>query len=136
VANDLIGKGWGFPFRVAGYGGIELVADGRELDESITIILGTSPGERVMRPQFGCRIHELVFHPLNSEILGLAERFVREALLRWEPRIEVESVDVEFDEVEHARGRLNISVSYSVRATKDERSLVYPFYVIERNGGG
>ena len=132
MANNLIGKGWAFPFRVAGYGGIELVADGRELDESIAIILGTSPGERVMRPQFGCRIHELVFHPLNSEILGLAERFVRESLNRWEPRIELESVDVEIDELEHARGRLNINVSYTVLATKDERSLVYPFYVIEQ----
>ena len=132
MVNELVGRGWGFPLRVAGYGGIELVADGREIDESIMIILGTSPGERVMRPQFGCRIHELVFHPLNSEILGMAERYVLEALHRWEPRIEVQSVDVEIDELEHSRGRLNIEVSYLVSATKDERSLVYPFYVIER----
>jgi phage baseplate assembly protein W len=134
MVNDLVGRGWAFPLRTAGYGGIEVVADGRELDESISIILGTSPGERMMRPQFGCRIHELVFHPLNSEIIGLAERFVLEALARWEPRIDVDEVDVEIDPNANINGRLNISVEYTVRSTKDERSLVYPFYVIARDG--
>lgn len=134
MANELIGRGWGFPLRTAGYGGIELVADGRELDEAIAIILGTSPGERMMRPAFGCRIHELVFHPLNSEIVGLAERHVLEALARWEPRIDVESVTVEIDPNANVNGRLNIFVEYTVRSTKDERTLVYPFYVIARDG--
>ncbi len=134
MGNELVGRGWGFPVRVAGYGGIELVADGNEIDEAITIILGTSPGERVMRPHFGCRIHELVFDPLNSEIVGMAERYVLEALNRWEPRIEVQSVDVDIESVDNASGRLNIAVSYLISATKDERTLVYPFYVIEQEG--
>ena len=84
-----------------------------------------------MRPEFGCRIHELVFAPNNLETIGLARRYVEEALGMWEPRIEVSSVDVSLDPIEVARGRLNIEVQYTVRGTKDSRSLVFPFYLIE-----
>lgn len=84
-----------------------------------------------MRPAFGCRIHELVFAPNNAETVGLARHYVEEALGMWEPRIEVESVEVSLDPLEVDRGRLNITVEYTVRGTKDSRSLVFPFYLIE-----
>lgn len=99
------------------------------------MILGTAPGERLMRPDFGCRIHELTFASLNSETLGLAQRYVREALGRWEPRIDVDDVDVEFAEDRQGRAILRATVTYTIRSTKDERSLVYPFYIIERGEG-
>ncbi len=131
----LIGTGWAAPVRVGGHGGVELVSGGREIEESIAVILGTAPGERVMRPAFGCRIHELVFASLNSETLGLAQRYVREALGRWEPRVDVEDVAVDFDEDRDGRALLRATVTYTIRSTKDERSLVYPFYIIERGEG-
>ena len=129
--NMLIGRGWGFPVGVDATGGIALSSGHREIEEAIAAIIGTSPGERVMRPTFGCRIHELVFAPNNAETLGLAKRHVEEALGMWEPRIEVQSINVMADAAEAERGRLNIEVTYSVRTTKDARSLVFPFYLIE-----
>ena len=133
--NPLVGRGWAFPITVAGGGGIALSADEADIDESITMIVGTSPGERAMRPDFGCRIHELVFAPATGETLGLAERHVEEALGWWEPRIEVRDISATVDPLDNEAGRLLITVSYTVRATKDERSLVYPFYLIEREQG-
>ena len=129
--NILVGRGWGFQVGVDATGGLRLSSGATEIEESIAIIIGTSPGERVMRPGFGCRIHELVFAPNNVETLGLARRHVEEALGMWEPRIEVENVEVTVDENDADNGRLNIELTYTVRATKDSRSLVYPFYLIE-----
>jgi phage baseplate assembly protein W len=129
--NILIGRGWGFQVGVDATGGIRLAQDEAEIEQAIAIIIGTSPGERMMRPTFGCHIHELVFAPNNSETVGLARRYVEEALGMWEPRIDVESVDVSLDPQEVDRGRLNISVSYTIRGMKDSRSLVFPFYLIE-----
>jgi phage baseplate assembly protein W len=129
--NILVGRGWGFEVGVDPTGGIRLSSDQTEIEEAIGIVIGTSPGERVMRPAFGCRIHELVFAPNNAETLGLARRHVEEALGMWEPRIEVQSVEVTADAAEADRGRLNIELTYSIRGTKDLRSLVYPFYLIE-----
>ena len=129
--NILIGRGWGFPVGIDATGGIRLSQDEPEIEQAIAVIIGTSPGERAMRPTFGCRIHELVFAPNNSETVGLARRHVEEALGMWEPRIDVESIDVSLDPLEVDRGRLNISVEYTIRGTKDSRSLVFPFYLIE-----
>lgn len=129
--NILIGRGWGFPVGIDATGGLRLASDEPEIEQAIAVVIGTSPGERVMRPEFGCRIHELVFAPNNPETVGLARRHVEEALGMWEPRIEVEEVEVSEDFEELDRGRLDIRVTYTVRGTKDSRSLVYPFYLIE-----
>lgn len=105
------------------------MADGAvEIEQAMRIILNTSPGQRVMRPEFGCRLQELVFAPNNSQTAGRAERFVREALGRWEPRIDLERVTVQPDDRDHAR--LLISVFYRIKATHSSRSLVYPFYLL------
>lgn len=128
--NELIGRGWAFPVGPGGNGSMSLSSGVFDIDESISLILGTSLGERVMRPDFGCRIHELVFDPIIGETLGLAERYVREALGWWEPRIDVLDVIVEADPLEADLGKLLIFITYRVRATKDERTLVYPFYLI------
>jgi len=127
----LVGRGWGFPVGVDTTGGIRLSSGATEIEEAIAIIIGTSPGERPMRPEFGCRIHELVFSPNNLETIGLATRYVTQALGMWEPRIEIEEIDVTSDRDDRERGRLNIMVTYTIRGTKDSRSLVYPFYLIE-----
>jgi len=128
MANPLIGSGWTFPPRLSERGTIALTGDDDEIEQAIRIILGTVPGQRVMRPDFGCRIHELVFAPNNSATAGLAGRYVIEALTRWEPRIELERVDASPDP--DSPERLLISVEYRVVATHSNRSLVYPFYLI------
>ena len=94
MANDIIGSGWAFPPRIDAQGGLALTRGFAELDQAILIILTTSPGQRVMRPTFGCRLHELVFAPNDSHTAARARRYVEEALGMWEPRIRVTRVDV------------------------------------------
>lgn len=126
--EEFIGRGWAFPLRVDATGSIALVGREQEIEESIRLILGTSPGERPMRPEFGCRIHEYLFSSADSETAGAIAREVRSALQRWEPRIDVADVNVTFDAREATL--LYINVGYSIKATNDRRNLVFPFYVI------
>ncbi len=128
MANPIIGRGWSFPPLLDERGTIALTSDGDEIVQAIRIILSTAPGQRVMRPDFGCRIHELVFDPNNTATAGVVTRYVTDALVRWEPRIEVENVDVEPESGDV--GRLAITINYRVRATHNVRSLVFPFYLI------
>ena len=117
-----------FPWRVDQAGSIAMSSGLEELDSSIRMILITAPGERVMRPTFGCRIWELLFEPINANTLGLMAVAVREALGQWEPRVDVENVLVE--PVDDIDGKVLINIVYRVRASNDRRNLVYPFYVI------
>lgn len=126
--RDFLGSGWAFPFRIGPSGGIALSKHDKDIDEAIRIILSTAKGERHMRPQFGCGIHELVFAPNNATTAGLVEMYVREAIGWWEPRVEVLRVVVDNDNDE--RNQILINVFYTIRATNDQRNLVYPFYLI------
>jgi len=128
MSEEFIGRGWAFPLRVDATGGIALVSRQQEIEEAIRLILGTSPGERPMRPEFGCRIHEYLFASADSETAGAIAREVRHALRRWEPRIDVSDVQVSFDARDATL--LYIDVRYAIRATNDRRNLVFPFYVI------
>lgn len=125
--SDLIGSGWAFPAQVTPGGGVRLVSGGEEIDAALHMIIETVPGERVMRPDFGCAMWEQVFAPVNPNTLGLVEQSVREAVARWEPRIVLDSVAA----VPDGDGSVvRIELAYRVRATNDHRNLVYPFYVI------
>jgi uncharacterized protein len=132
VSDEFIGRGWAFPLRTDSTGGIALVTREREIEEAIRLILGTSPGERPMRPEFGCRIHEYVFASADGATASAMAAEVKSALMRWEPRIDVEDVAVSFDAKDAAV--LYIDVRYLIRHTNDRRNLVFPFYVIP--GGG
>jgi phage baseplate assembly protein W len=125
--KDIIGSGWTFPLRVDGRGGVALSSYEQEIEESIRIILSTAKGERRMRPNFGCGIHDLVFNPNNSATWSLIAHHIEEALGWWEPRIEVTNIDVRPDLTNTAR--LLIDIKYKIKATNDERNLMYPFYV-------
>ena len=127
TAREFVGSGWGFPLRTDATGGLALVSDEREIEEAIRLILGTAYGERPMRPEFGCGIHDLVFAVANSATLGAVARTAREALIRWEPRIEVQRVDAVIDP--GAPTRLLVRVDYRVRTTNNQFNLVYPFYL-------
>jgi phage baseplate assembly protein W len=126
--SDFVGTGWAFPPRPDGRGGIALAAGHDDIAQAIRIILGTPIGQRVMRPTFGSRLHELVFAESNADTYGLAELYVADALGFWEPRIEVLEVIAGPDH--ERRERLDIHIRYRVKASHDERSLVYPFYRI------
>lgn len=128
MAEQFVGAGWAFPLRTDATGGIALVARDREIAESIRIILGTAPGERPMRPEFGCRIHDHVFAPADEDTAGRLAYEVRSSLDRWEPRIELADVVVTPDGQDG--GTLYIDVRYTVRGTNNPRNLVFPFYVI------
>jgi uncharacterized protein len=123
-----VGRGFGWPLTVDHTGSIALSGASEGVDRSIRIVLMTAPGERVMRPQFGCRIWDLLFEPVTPNLLGLISQAVRDALAQWEPRIELEEVTPVPDPGDQAL--IRIQIVYRVRATNDRRNLVYPFYVI------
>jgi phage baseplate assembly protein W len=126
--SEIIGTGLGFPLRVDRQGSVALVSGSDDINEAILLILSTAPGERPMRPLFGCGIHDYVFEAIDAYTMGRLEREVRIAIDRWEPRIEIE--DLRIDASDAGNGRLAIELDYVVRATNDRRNLVYPFYVI------
>lgn len=126
--DDIIGRGWAFPPDIDAQGGLALTSERSEIEQAILIILTTSLGQRVMRPEFGCRLQELVFAPNDNQTAAQARRFVEEALGRWEPRIEVINVEARPDPDDGSR--LLIEIAYEVKATHDQRSLVHPFYLI------
>lgn len=128
MVKEIIGRGWSFPPQTDPQGRMALTNERNELQQSIQVILSTSPGQRVMRPNFGCRLQDLVFQPNNSHTIAKVRRYVEEALGMWEPRINLRTVDVRPDPQEG--GRLLIDISYEVKSTRDRRNLVYPFYLI------
>ncbi|WGX98460.1 GPW/gp25 family protein [Nocardioides sp. L-11A] len=126
--SSFVGRGFSWPLGVDQTGTIRLADGPASLDRAITLVLTTAPGERLMRPEFGCRISELLFEPVTGNLLGLIAQYVREALARWEPRVDVEDVVATPDPAQPSLVR--VTISYRVRATNDRRNLVYPFYVI------
>src|SRR5690606_794869 len=118
-----------FPLQVNPRGEIALASGERDIEQSIRIILGTIPGERVMRPEFGCRAYELIFAPRNAATQGLMRYYVEEALTRWEPRIDVLAVEITNDPAND--GVMLVEIKYRIKATHDERSIVYPFYIAD-----
>ena len=128
MADLFVGRGIAFPMRVNPTGGLALASGDDEIAESIRLILGTSPGERPMRPDFGCPIHDHVFAPADASIIGMIGFEVRNSLTMWEPRIDV--LDVTVSQDESRPSLLYIDITYEVRDTNDPRNLVFPFYAI------
>lgn len=127
---SFIGRGIAWPMGVDHTGALRMSEGPGDLDRSIRVVIATAPGERVMRPEFGCRIWDLLFEPVTPNLLGQMSQAVRDALAQWEPRATVEDVQVRQDDDDHAL--VHIAVNYVVRSTNDRRNLVYPFYVIPR----
>ena len=123
---DYIGSGIAFPGQANVTGGVLLSSSIRNIEESIWIILSTDLGERVYRPNFGSRLSELVFAPLNRETLLLLRLYVQEALEMWEPRIILREVRTHPDPI---RGRVELEIIYQPKDSFESRSLVYPFYL-------
>ncbi|MEA2007774.1 MAG: GPW/gp25 family protein [Chloroflexota bacterium] len=126
-AKKYIGTGLSFPLSTDARGQITMSTGSQDIEQSIRIIISTRPGERVMRPTFGCRAYELIFEPRSSTTISLLQEYVYEALRIWEPRINIIQVDVTADDSDD--GALVAKIEYEIKATHDIRSIVYPFFI-------
>jgi hypothetical protein len=133
VTTDFVGSGWSFPLAVGPNGTFELADGTRKLEQAMWLILSTYPGERPMRPEFGSRLRDFVFAAITTDTITVLSAEVRTALGRWEPRVDVDSVDVRLDD--DRRGLLHIDIDYTVKTGNDRRNLVFPFYTIPGNEG-
>jgi phage baseplate assembly protein W len=129
MTTDFLGAGWKYPVKIDIDRKIALSRHDEDIKEAIRIILGTAKGERVMHPDFGCGIHELVFAPINMTTITQVKNNVREALVKYEPRIDLLRVEVSSERSDE--GQLLVSIDYVVRATNTRFNMVYPFYMKE-----
>ena len=127
--RKFLGAGWRFPLQVSPGGGIAMARYEQRIEESIVLILSTARGERVMLPEFGCGIHDIVFAPNDARTVALVAHEVRRALVSFEARIDL--LDVHAQTTAEAPNLLLIRVNYRVRATNSIGNLVYPFYIRE-----
>lgn len=132
MAEEFLGTGWQYPVTTDHRGDIETSDAEEDILESIRIILGTAKGERVMRPEFGCNIHDHVYSAASPATLNLIESSVREALVRWEPRIDIE--DINAKTASDDPDKILIEIEYYVRTTNSLSNMVYPFHITEGDG--
>jgi phage baseplate assembly protein W len=129
-AKSFLGVGWAFPVQAdPSSGDMSTAVYEEDIRQAILLILETNLGERVMRPDFGSGLRELVFEPLNTRTMALVQHRVEQALITWEPRIRVQEVRVQAQGT--ARNTLLVTISYEIRATNTFYNLVYPFYLQE-----
>jgi uncharacterized protein len=133
MTRSILGTGWKFPLRINGRGGFSLSRMEQDVAEAIWIVLGTSRGERIMRPEFGCGIHDYVFAPNNASTRGAIGYQVQQALIRWEPRVDV--VDVRVEDDPDQPNLLLIQIDYRIRENNAFHNLVYPFFLLEGQPG-
>ncbi|MBB1487166.1 GPW/gp25 family protein [Oceanospirillum sediminis] len=128
--NAFLGTGWSFPpeFR-ADTGDVLMVSDKQDIEQSLTILLSTRPGERVMQPDYGCGIQTMVFAELNLATITEIRALIEQAILYFEPRIELEKVSV--DATDTLNGRLLILLEYTIITTNRRSNMVYPFFIME-----
>ena len=129
--KEFLGRGWKFPIEVDATGSIALSEYEEDIREALRIILLTSNGERVMRPEFGAGLYDFVFESMSATTIGRVQAAITDALVKWEPRAQVLGVNVEPDRGEI--GKLLIDIEYRVRATNNRFNLVFPFYLKEQN---
>jgi uncharacterized protein len=129
TGKEFLGTGWKFPVRTDGLRRIVFSSEEEDIKEAIWIILSTAKGERVMRPDFGCGIHDLIFAPMSAATMARVEADTRQALTEYEPRIDVINVSVSAGDADN--GKLLINIDYRVRATNCQFNLVFPFYLKE-----
>jgi uncharacterized protein len=130
--NDsaFIGTGWSFPPTFSrATASVEMVGDGTDIRQSLYVLFSTAPGERVMVPTYGSQIWTLVFRAVTTNLTTQLAEFVREAVLYWEPRIDVDDVTVTPDA--GTAGLVLVTLEYTVRRTNTRNNLVYPFYIQE-----
>ncbi len=127
ILKSFLGTGWGFPPEFSNKAAeVGMLSDEADIQSSLEILLTTRPGERVMRPDYGCNLDELIFEPLTTTFKTYIKDLISTAILYYEPRIEVNSIDL--DDTGELEGRIVISIDYTVSATNTRFNFVYPFY--------
>lgn len=126
---SFLGRGWAFPLEADRDGSALMVDEAENVRQAVLLIMRTEPGERVMRPDFGCGLRRFVFEPVTDSTLALIRLAVQTGLTTWEPRITVDAVTVTADESQP--GRVVIEAGYRIRSTNTFYNLVYPFYLQE-----
>jgi phage baseplate assembly protein W len=130
-----LGRGWAFPPSFsAGGAGVEMTSGADDIHQSLRILLGTIPGERVMQETFGCNLDSLVFEEMDQGLVNTLERMIRDAIVDFEPRVDLDGVDVSRSSTEAAT--VLISVRYTVRGTNSRYNMVFPFYLMEATPAG
>lgn len=132
--SSILGSGLAFPMSVDQRGALTLVGGETDIAQALSIILATAPGERPMRPEFGCSVHDHVFDVLDASAFGAIESAVRQAIERWEPRASVVAID--FDVSRRHEGYLGIVLTYEIPEVPGVRNLVHPFYIIPEGDEG
>ncbi len=132
MADEFLGTGWAYPVGPDHRQNIDCSSGEDDIEEAIRLILGTAKGERLMRPSFGCDIHDHVYSSASPATLNLIESSVREALVRWEPRIDIEDITARTDR--ETPNRILIEIEYRVRTTNSLANMVYPFHITEGDG--
>jgi uncharacterized protein len=133
MPKSFLGRGWKFPVRIdPTTGRVAMSEMEQDIKESIWILLSTAPGERLMRPEFGCGIHDLVFSSMSTVTMGLFESRVREAINQFEARVDITKLEVFTKEPD--KGKLEINLTCLIRDTNSEFNLVFPFYLTEGAG--
>jgi uncharacterized protein len=126
--RNFLGRGWSFPPRFDPRSkGVAMVADIEDIEESLRILLATTPGERVMQPAYGCGLRRMVFETLNEQTLTAIKDRIRKAVLFFEPRIILQRIDANVPDARE--GRLDLLLDYRVRTTNTRHNLVYPLYL-------
>lgn len=126
--QSFLGTGWSFPPRFTKTG-VRMVSDEEDIAESLRILLSTNPGERVMRPDFGCGIRPHVFSPMDESAKSILSSTIRRAILFHEPRVTVEKIHIERSESD--LGAILIGIDYTIDATNNRRNIVFPYYLAE-----
>lgn len=125
--SKIIGSGFSFPMQIDALGGTEMSSDDENIRQSMMLILGTAPGERMKRPNYGCAIHDILFEPNTAITAAKIEYEVKRALMEFEPRVADIEVVAQPDSSEQSR--MNVTISYTIRKTNTKSNLVYPFYL-------
>ncbi len=130
--NSFLGKGWSFPPRFDKIGkGIEVVTEEKDIDESLNVLITTMPGERIMNPEYGCNLKQYVYEERNESLYTRIKETIRDAIIRYEARIDVQSIHLEDNNDPH--GVLYITIDYTVRQTNSRHNKVFPYYLLEGN---
>ena len=132
IDKSFLGIGWSFPpefHRYADTLGVKMVAEEEDIGESLRILLATRPGERIMQPDFGCRLHAMVFETVEESTITELKDIIERAVLFFEPRITLEGIEIDTEDA--VEGRLKIQLNYTGRKTNTRSNIVYPFYFLE-----
>ncbi|MFT3826064.1 MAG: GPW/gp25 family protein [Chitinophagaceae bacterium] len=130
--NSFLGKGWNFPpaFNIH-HATTNMVKEEEDIEQSLQILLSTQPGERVMHPDYGCNLRQLVFEPLSNALASVVKDTIRTAIIRFEPRITPEKIDIQPTYTGQNVGLLLISLEYIIKTTNARSNLVFPYYIEE-----